>query len=277
MIGKKLFSGSIDLTRISFPIKCMAPISTLELQPTLQSTMPILLNYAASISDPVERMKLVMTHSISFFYKEKIFEKPLNPILGETYQARGQDGAYIYMEQSSHHPPVSHFFIDGPNGNYKLTGWSQMSVKVGMQSANVHTQGYKQISFPDGQTIRFNNTGDYIFNIFMGNMGHQLTGKITFTDEANGIEGYYEPGTYRMKTQDYVFGDIKVRGKKVCTVEGNYMGYLDFNKVRYWDIREMEKIWFPMIRYEDPSKTLESNSDKRIDAITWKTGDVAAS
>lgn len=124
-VGKKLFSGNFDLTKISFPIKCMAPVSTLELMPTLQSTMPIYLNRAAMTTDPVERMKLVITHSISFFYKEKIFEKPLNPILGETFQARGQDGAFIYMEQTSHHPPISHFYIDGPDDNYRLTGWSQ--------------------------------------------------------------------------------------------------------------------------------------------------------
>ena len=49
MIGKKLFSGKTDLTKISFPIKCMAPISTLELMPTLQSTMVIYLNKAAAI------------------------------------------------------------------------------------------------------------------------------------------------------------------------------------------------------------------------------------
>ena len=60
--------------------------------------------------------------------------------------------------------------------------------------------GFKEVVFKDGQRIRFNNTGDYIFNIFMGNMGHQLTGKITFTDEQNGLVGYYEPGKYRMKT-----------------------------------------------------------------------------
>ena len=98
MIGKKLFSGKTDLTKISFPIKCMAPISTLELMPTLQSTMVIYMNKAASIQDPVERMKLLMAHNLSFFYKEKIFEKPLNPILGETFQAIGQDGAMIFME-----------------------------------------------------------------------------------------------------------------------------------------------------------------------------------
>jgi len=39
-----------------------------------------------------------MVNSVSCFYASKIFEKPLNPILGETYQARGQDGSHIYME-----------------------------------------------------------------------------------------------------------------------------------------------------------------------------------
>ena len=141
MVGKKLFSGDTDLTKISFPIKCMAPISALELMPTLQSTMVVFLNKAASIDDPVERMKLVMAHSLSFFYKEKIFEKPLNPILGETFQALGQDGAYLFMEQTSHHPPITHFYIEGPNGNYKLTGWSQHSIKVGLQSCNLVAAG----------------------------------------------------------------------------------------------------------------------------------------
>ena len=172
MVGKKLFSGSTDLTKISFPIKCMCPTSALEIMPTLQSTMVVYLNKAASITDPLERMKLVVAHNMSFFYKEKIFEKPLNPILGETYQAMGQDGASIFMEQTSHHPPVTHFIIDGPDGNYKLTGWSQHSIKVGLQSCNLVAAGGKKIVFKDGHTIKYNNTGDYIFNIFMGNMGH---------------------------------------------------------------------------------------------------------
>ena len=275
MIGKKLFSGNFDITKISFPIKCGAPISVLEIMPTLQSTMSVYLNKAASISDPVERMKLVMVHNLSFFVKEKIFEKPLNPILGETYQAYGQDGAKIFMEQTSHHPPVSHFMIDGPNDNYKLIGWSNHDVKIGMQTATLKATGYKLVTFKDGQKIRYNNTGDYIFNIFMGNMGHQLTGKITFTDEENGIEGWYEPGKYKLKTQDYVRGQINVQGKKVCDIFGNYMGFAEFNHERYWDIREQEKVWFPIVKIAH-NQTLESDSSKRIDSITLKTGDMTA-
>ena len=111
--------------------------------------------------------------------------------------------------------------------------------------------------------------------MLMGNMGHQLTGKITFTDEANQIVAQYEPGKYRLKTQDYICGDIKVRGQKVCDIYANYMGFADFNKVRYWDIREMEKVWFPIRRFE-PHQVLESDSVKRLDSITLKSGDVVA-
>ena len=50
--------------------------------------------------------------------------------------------------------------------NYIFQGWSQHSIKMGMQSANLVAQGFKEVIFKDGQTIRFNNTGDYIFNIF---------------------------------------------------------------------------------------------------------------
>ena len=155
-----------------------------------------------------------------------------------------------------------------------MTGWSQHYIKVGMQSANLVANGHKEITFKDRGKIRFNNTGDYIFNILMGNMGHQLTGKITFTDEANQIEGSYEPGKYRLKTQDYLCGEIKVAGKKVCDVFGNYMGFVDFNKVRYWDIRETDKIWFPIVKYT-PEQTLVSDSDKRIDSNTLRGGDMA--
>ena len=71
-----------------------------------------------------------------------------------------------------------------------------------MQTCNLYANGHKMVTFKDGTSIKFNNTGDYIFNIFMGSMGHQLTGRIEFHDEANRLYGWYEPGTYKMKTQD---------------------------------------------------------------------------
>ena len=33
--------------------------------------------------------------------------------------------------------------IDGPNDNYKLIGWSNHDVKIGMQTASLKATGYK--------------------------------------------------------------------------------------------------------------------------------------
>jgi len=53
------------------------------------------------------------------------------------------------------------------------------------------------------------------------------------------------------------------------------MGFADFNKQRYWDIREQETVWFPILGFED-HQTLASDSKKRIDSRTLKTGDIEA-
>jgi hypothetical protein len=59
-------------------------------------------------------MKFVMTASVSYIYPTHCFDKPLNPILGETYQAIHEDGSEIFLEQVCHHPPISYILMNGP-------------------------------------------------------------------------------------------------------------------------------------------------------------------
>lgn len=66
--------------------------------PIVQCVGALYLNYAASLSDPVERFKLFMAMHIAFLFDGHTFEKPLNPVIGETYEAVSPDGARIYME-----------------------------------------------------------------------------------------------------------------------------------------------------------------------------------
>ena len=42
------------------------------------------------------------------------WRKPFNPILGETFESVLSDGSRVYVEQISHHPPISAFQLDGP-------------------------------------------------------------------------------------------------------------------------------------------------------------------
>jgi hypothetical protein len=68
-----------------------------------------------------------------------------------------------------------------------------------------------------------------------------LLGKITFRDEMNDITGFIEIGSVRRKPRDYLQGYIEQYGEKVCEkIEGTYMGYVDFDGERYFDVREMD-------------------------------------
>jgi hypothetical protein len=59
---------------------------------------PVFLNAAALTKDPIERMKLVISASLAWIYPTHTFDKPLNPVLGETYQGELLDGTKIYCE-----------------------------------------------------------------------------------------------------------------------------------------------------------------------------------
>lgn len=52
------------------------------------------------------------------------------------------------------------------------------------------------------------------------------------------------------RTQDYFTGEILMNGKKILDLNGNYMGYMDVGGMRYFDIRLLDKIYFPV--YNSP-------------------------
>lgn len=76
----------------------MIPKTALEAAVHQTCVFPLYISLAASKTDPLERMKLVITASICSFYYTNTFLKPLNPILGETLQAYYNDGTQIYCE-----------------------------------------------------------------------------------------------------------------------------------------------------------------------------------
>ena len=115
------------------------------------------MNAAALTDDPIMRLTYLMVSSIAFLYPTHQFEKPLNPILGETYQAVGADGSMIFLEQTEHRPPVSHFLFEGPKGLYKMHGWNSFTAKAWLNSAALYVEGHKTFEFKDGTKITWNN------------------------------------------------------------------------------------------------------------------------
>lgn len=87
-----------------------------------------------------------------------------------------------------------------------------------------------------------------------------------FHDQANGLYGYYEIGNVKKRSQEYFEGCIYQHGKQVSDVFGNYCGYIDFDGLRYFDVRRVSEVYKV---YQDlPEKeSLPSDSTKRLDLI----------
>lgn len=265
-IGKQLLSGKFNLINIAFPIRCAADYSMLEALAGMARVNPYIMNAAALTEDPLERIKLLITAAVSHMEPCNTFEKPLNPILGETYHALMEDGTEIYCEQTSHHPPISHIHIIGPDGIYEFGMHTGYSASASWNSVKVNVIGNKYIKFKDGTQITWNNMEDQINNTLWGTMVRQVTGKQEYKDEVNHITAYIETGT--KKIQDYITGKIYQYGQEIYSIYGNYNGFLEFNGERYWDIRETKAF---DILPSPMSTTLPSDSRFRIDIISLKT------
>jgi len=56
---------------------------------------PVYLNLASTIEEPLERFKWAIVTCMSSFHRSSTFLKPLNPILGETYEMLWEDGSKV--------------------------------------------------------------------------------------------------------------------------------------------------------------------------------------
>ena len=102
-VGRKIIPGDFNLTTVTMPIRFMVPISILQHVCNGHFNFPLYLNMASQTKDDVERMKLLIVATISCWYRSSVILKPLNPILGETYEMIWEDGSHEYVEQTSHH------------------------------------------------------------------------------------------------------------------------------------------------------------------------------
>jgi len=237
-IGKKILTGDFNLTTISMPIKVMLPLTILQTIAKSLFNYPVYLNIAGNQIDPLERFKFVIVASLSCFHKSSHFLKPLNPILGETYEMLWEDGSKIFLEQTSHHPPISHYYMVGPKNNYKYYGYSNFSSGAGMNSVKVNNKGKRFVEFNDGTKIMFNFCFEQYNNSLWGTIRHESLGDITYKDLTNGYECVIKFGSVKKKPSDYFAGEVKLKNIVISKIIGSYLSFIDFNNIRYWDIRE---------------------------------------
>lgn len=155
-VGSQIMKGDFNLTTVSLPIKAMDSNSILQTIATVGTITSYFYKQAAVAQDPIERMKMVITGSIAYLEPTHHWNKPLNPILGETYQAYSPDGSTFFLEQVNHHPPISYYVHCGPKNIFRLSSYAQFAVHAHLNSIDMSMTGTRKIEFArDGTQIVF--------------------------------------------------------------------------------------------------------------------------
>ena len=93
------------------------------------------------------------------------FNKPFNPILGETFQCKIKD-CFIYMEQTSHHPPVYNFYYKHPK--FVSFGYMTMETSTGTNSLTILQKGKMFLKYNDGVVYTYSLPQFVIQGLTMG-------------------------------------------------------------------------------------------------------------
>ena len=170
---------------MSLPIKIFEPRSTIQRIVDLWTFAPKFLRKAAETEDHLERLKLTIAFTVSSIYMCVGQDKPFNPLLGETHQGSFPDGTKFYCEHTSHHPPITNFFVEDPDGLYYMYGYYENTGKMGGNSFTSGLRGPNNLIFKDGQHIRFGYPSYKLGGTIYGARSIEAIGSCTFEDLTN--------------------------------------------------------------------------------------------
>jgi hypothetical protein len=287
--GATLLQGKSPIN-ISLPVRIFEPRSFLQRIPDAWSYAPIYLSKAALSKDPVERVRLVMSFFVSGLHRCTQQRKPFNPILGETYQAHFLDGSEIYLEQISHHPPISAFQVLGPSRSWQLSGYHDFKASFRPNGIGGGQYGPNHVDFPDGTRITFNMPSVNLSGIMWGDRVCEWSGTSTFEDTKNNLKGeiHFNPdrqtglmsyvwGSTQETPTDFIRGSIFREKKnadgsidKVVSskLEGSWLDGLSFDGKKYWTRMQYKPFQPIPVPVEE---ALPSDCQFREDLIALKT------
>lgn len=197
-MGTNLIQGK-SIMSISLPIELFDKKSHLEILANNFTFAPHYLNKANESTIVLEQMKLTMSFFLTTLHMATAQLKPFNPILGETFQAR-INGMPIYLEQTSHHPPISTFLLYG--NEYKMIGYYEAHASLHANSCAVSILGSPKIVYKNGTIFKTSipsaiisgtsfgqRTFNYEGKAFCYEPNHMLVCELTFNPDKKGLVG----------------------------------------------------------------------------------------
>ncbi len=168
-VAGNIVKGNVqDITKTKTPIFLHHHFSQLCLLKNDQSFCKYI-KLASESQDPVERLKLLVTYQVPcLFINPTLLQcrKPLDPIIGETYQCEMPTGEKLFVEQISASPDITYFSLEGPEGSYHMYGHYTLKGWVnGPNSLAGSKKGDITLKLKDGTTYKFENPLMIIHNL----------------------------------------------------------------------------------------------------------------
>lgn len=272
----------LDFTRFSFPVGYS------EQRTFLERTADLFTFIADKYADlmyecgvPEQRLQYLATGIIAGFHIYLQSKKPWNPVLGETYVGKWPNGAVIYGEQTSHHPPVSDFQIIGPDDKWKCIAHCNFSISSGITQVDVLQHGTFKLEFDDGTEYEWEFPTISVLGIIKGDRIVTVKGPLEVEDKTNELKCVVEIGpkpdrskgiTKERKTTLYG-GILSPDGTKIFNkITGDYCNEVYCDGEVYWNLEE-DIAHRPIADVTD-DELLPSDCRFRIDRMYLIKGDL---
>lgn len=127
------FSFTKGFTDFSLPVKIFSLKTQMEMIPEMFGHTQYLHKAIASlkpgVNDPqvckqmrVKRLKWIVNFMMAGIHHTIQTKKPFNLYIGETFQARFDDGTEVYIEHTKHYPAIDSFYIVNEHHGFKIYG-----------------------------------------------------------------------------------------------------------------------------------------------------------
>ncbi|KAF5907780.1 oxysterol-binding protein-related protein 3-like isoform X1, partial [Clarias magur] len=239
-----------DLSKVAMPVQLNEPLNTLQrLCEELEYSE--LLDQAANIQDPLERMVYIAAFAVSGYASTyyRAGGKPFNPVLGETYECDRPDKGFRFIaEQVSHHPPISACHAESKNFifwqdvRWKNKFWGKSMEIVPIGTTHVVLPGL-------GDHYEWNKVTSCIHNILSGERWIEHYGEICIKNSSSEIcqcKVTFLKSNYWSSGLNVVEGTVMDhKGKVIHKLRGNWP-----NGIYYGNPPKAKCIWLakPMPR-----------------------------
>ena len=261
-----------DMTKMTLPVTFNEPTSLLQRNAEVIEYSD-LLDKASAIDSSTLRLVYVATFAASE-YASTVgrIAKPFNPLLGETFEYSRPDKGYrCFVEQVSHHPPISALVAESPSWSYY--GESNVKTKFLGRSFDIkHLGTWFCEVFPDagvetkngGRTDKevysWRKVNNSVIGIIMGNPTIDNYGEMEIHNHMTGdyMKFEFKPRGWRASSAYEVKGEVfNAKGKLVYYVGGHWNSKIfckpadDKNAERFlvWEAAPRKEMMFHLTNF----------------------------